>query len=139
MSTTATPAWGVRWRIPVVLAVTVFVNYLDRNNLALALPRIAEDFGWSDREIGSKGELLLAAFFLSYALSNMLLSPFAERFGPKRSVIAAIVAFSLFTILSAPLGQSLTALIVLRLLLGLGEGVHIPMLSAIALPLVSGR
>jgi sugar phosphate permease len=111
--------------------VTVFVNYLDRNNLALALPRIAEDFGWSDREIGSKGELLLAAFFLSYALSNMLLSPFAERFGPKRSVIAAIVAFSLFTILSAPLGQSLTALIVLRLLLGLGEGVHIPMLSAI--------
>ena len=60
MSTTATPAWGDRWRIPVVLAVTVFVNYLDRNNLALALPRIAEDFGWSDREIGSKGELLLA-------------------------------------------------------------------------------
>lgn len=131
MSTTATPAWGIRWRIPVVLAVTIFVNYLDRNNLALALPRIAEDFGWSDREIGSKGELLLAAFFLSYALSNMLLSPFAERFGPKRSVIAAIMAFSLFTILSAPLGQSLSALIVLRLLLGLGEGVHIPMLSAI--------
>lgn len=55
MSTTATPAWGVRWRIPVVLAVTVFVNYLDRNNLALALPRIAEDFGWSDRSYWFKG------------------------------------------------------------------------------------
>jgi len=122
---------GVRWRIPVILAVTVFVNYLDRNNLALALPRIAQEFGWSDREVGSKGELLLAAFFLSYAVSNMLLSPLAERVGPKRSVIAAIAAFSLFTILSAPVGQSLTALIVLRLLLGFGEGVHIPMLSAI--------
>ncbi len=97
MPTTAAPAWGVRWRIPIVLAVTVFVNFLDRNNLALALPRIAQDFGWSDREIGSKGELLLAAFFVSYALSNMLLSPVAERFGPKRSVIAAIVAFSVFT------------------------------------------
>jgi sugar phosphate permease len=123
---------GVRWRIPVILGVTVFVNYLDRNNLALALPRIAQEFGWSDREVGSKGDLLLAAFFLSYALSNMLLSPLAERFGPKRSVIAAIAAFSLFTILSAPFGQSLTALIVLRLLLGFGEGVHIPMLSAIS-------
>ena len=121
----------VRWRIPIVLAVTVFVNYLDRNNLALALPRIARDFGWSDREVGAHGEWLLGAFFLSYALSNMLLSPLAERFGPKRSVIAAIAAFSLFTILCAPLGQSLTALLVLRLLLGLGEGVHIPMLSAI--------
>lgn len=131
MPTTAAPAWGVRWRIPTTLGVTVFVNYLDRNNLSLAMPRIAQDFGWTNREIGSNGELLLAAFFVSYALSNMLLSPFAERFGPKRSVIAAIAAFSLFTILSAPLGQSLTALIVLRLLLGLGEGVHIPMLSAI--------
>ncbi|MBW4618623.1 MAG: MFS transporter [Cyanosarcina radialis HA8281-LM2] len=121
----------IRWRIPIVLGVTVFVNYLDRNNLALALPRIARDFGWNDREVGAYGEWLLGAFFLSYALSNMLLGPLAERFGPKRSIIAAIAAFSLFTILSAPLGQSLTALIVLRLLLGLGEGVHIPMSSAI--------
>lgn len=128
----ATPSVkSVRWRIPVVLAVTVFVNYLDRNNLSLALPRIAADFGWSDREVGANGELLLGAFFLSYAFSNMLLSPIAERFGAKHSVMLAIAAFSLFTFLSAPLGQSLVALISLRLLLGLGEGVHIPMLSAI--------
>ncbi|MDV2992449.1 MAG: putative sulfoacetate transporter SauU [Chroococcidiopsis sp. SAG 2025] len=130
-ATTVKSARVVRWRISLVLAVTLFVNYLDRNNLALALPRIARDFGWSDREVGAHGEWLLGAFFLSYALSNMLLSPLAERFGPKRSVIAAIAASSLFTILSAPLGQSLSALIVLRLLLGFGEGVHIPMLSAI--------
>ncbi|WP_181357750.1 MFS transporter [Stenomitos frigidus] len=90
-----------RWRLPVVLAVTVFINYLDRNNLALALPRLAQDFGWSDREVGAKGEWLLAAFFLAYALSNMLLSPVAERFGPKRSVMVAISAFSLVTLLSA--------------------------------------
>lgn len=120
-----------RWQIPIALAVTVLINYLDRNNLALALPRLAQDFGWSDREIGSKGELLLAAFFLSYALSNMLLSPLAERFGPKHSVMMAIAAFSLITILCAPLGYSFAALIGLRLLLGLGEGVHIPMMSAI--------
>ncbi|MBO3461352.1 MFS transporter [Aetokthonos hydrillicola Thurmond2011] len=120
-----------RWRIPVILAVTVFVNYLDRNNIALAMPRIAQDFGWTTREIGSNGELLLAAFFLPYALSNMLLSPFAERFSPKRSTIAAITAFSMFTILMAILGKSLKLLILLRLLLGIGEGVHIPMLSAL--------
>lgn len=120
-----------RWRIPVVLGITVLINYFDRNNLSLALPRLAQDFGWSDREVGSKGELLLAAFFLAYGLSNILLSPFAERFGPKRSVMVAIGAFSLVTILSAPLGYSFTALIILRLLLGVAEGVHIPMLSAI--------
>lgn len=120
-----------QWRIPVVLGITVLINYFDRNNLSLAIPRLAQDFGWSDREIGSKGEVLLAAFFLSYGLSNMLLSPAAERFGPKRSVIVAIAAFSLVTILSAPLGYSFTALVILRLLLGLGQGVHIPMASAI--------
>jgi MFS family permease len=126
------PNRQTRWQIPAVLAVTVFINYLDRNNLSLAIPRLAQDFNWSDREVGSKGELLLAAFFLSYALSNMLLSPLAEQFGAKRSVIVAIGAFSLITILSAPFGYSFTALIVLRLLLGLGEGVHIPMLSKCA-------
>jgi MFS transporter, ACS family, D-galactonate transporter len=131
MPTLTTPNSKTRWQIPAVLAVTVFINYLDRNNLALAIPRLAQDFNWSDRELGAKGEVLLAAFFLAYALSNMLLSPLAERFGAKRSVIVAIAVFSIVTILSAPFGYSFTALIVLRLLLGLGEGVHIPMLSAI--------
>lgn len=131
MSTLTIPQIQTRWRIPVVLAVTIFINYLDRNNLALAIPRLAQDFGWSDREIGSKGELLLAAFYVSYALSNMLLSPVAERFGAKRSVIAAIGVFSLVTMLSGALGGSFAALLGLRLLLGLGEGVHIPMASAI--------
>ncbi len=125
------PNRATRWRVPIVLGITVLINYFDRNNLSLALPRLAQDFGWSDRQVGSKGELLLAAFFLSYGLSNILLSPLAERFGPKRSVMVAIGAFSLVTILSAPLGYSFTALIVLRLLLGVAEGVHIPMLSAI--------
>ena len=131
MLSALTSTWETRWRVPIVLAVTVFVNYLDRNNLSLALPKIAQDFGWNDRQTGAYGEVLLAAFFLSYALSNLFLSPLAERFGAKRSIIAAIVAFSVFTLLSAPLGQSFTALVILRLLLGLGEGVHIPMLSAI--------
>lgn len=81
--------------------------------------------------MASKGEWLLAALFVLYALSNILLISVAERFGTKRSVIMAIGAFSLITILSASLGHCLTALIVLYLLLGLGESVHIPMLSAI--------
>lgn len=120
-----------RWRIPVILGITFFVNYLDRNNLALALPQIANDFGWNNQELASNGQFLLAAFFLTYGLSNMLLSPLAERLGAKRSAIGAVAAFSLCTLLSAPLGQWLAALIGLRLLLGIGEGVHVPMLGTI--------
>lgn len=131
MQPTLPPAGALRWRIPVALGVTMFVHYLDRNNLALALPRIAQEFGWSDAEVGARGELLLGAFYLSFGLSNILLSPLAERLGPRRSAMAAVAAFSLCTILIAPLGQSLAALVLLRLLLGAGEGVHVPMLSAI--------
>jgi sugar phosphate permease len=124
-------AQGWRWRIPVILGITFFVNYLDRNNLALALPQIANDFGWNNRELANNGQFLLAAFFLTYGLSNMLLSPLAERLGAKRSAIGAVTMFSLCTLLSAPLGRWLVALIGLRLLLGIGEGVHVPMLGAI--------
>ncbi len=131
MDVAARPARAVRWRIPLALAVTMFVHYLDRNNLALALPRIAQEFGWTDAQVGSRGELLLAAFYLSFGISNIALSPLGERMGPRRSTIAAITAFSICTILIAPFGQSFVALIVLRLLLGVGEGVHVPMLSAI--------
>lgn len=120
-----------RWQIPLVLGATVFVHYLDRNALALALPKIAQDFGWTDRQIGANGDVLLAAFFVTYGLAQIFLSPSAERFGPKRSLLLAVAGFSLFTILVWPLGFSLLALLILRLLLGLGESVHMPMNSAI--------
>ncbi len=120
-----------RWVIPWVLAVTVFVHYIDRNNLAIALPQIADDFGWSEREIGAKGQLLMGAFYLTFGLMQVLLSPLAERWGPKRSLMAAIVGFSLCTMLVYPLGGSLIALVGLRLLLGATESVHMPMNSAI--------
>lgn len=120
-----------RWRIPLVLAVTVFVHYIDRNNLAIALPAIAHDFGWSDKEIGKWGEWLLGAFYLTFGLAQIVLSPLAERWGPKRGLMLAILGFSLCTMLVYPLGGSLTALIGLRLLLGMAESVHMPMNSAI--------
>lgn len=120
-----------RWRIPLVLAVTVFVHYIDRNNLAIALPAIAHDFGWSDKEIGKWGEWLLGAFYITFGLAQIVLSPFAERWGPKRGLMLAIIGFSLCTILVYPLGGSLLALIGLRLLLGVAESVHMPMNSAI--------
>jgi sugar phosphate permease len=131
MQTVVAPARSVRWRIPLVFGVTFFVNYLDRNNLALALPKIAEEFGWTNKQTGEYGQYLLGAFFLALGLSNIFLSPLAQRIGPRRSVVLAIASFSVVTILQAPLGQYLIILIMLRLLLGLGEGFHVPMMSEI--------
>ncbi len=120
-----------RWVIPLVLAVTVFVHYLDRNNLPIVLPQVAREFGWSDQQTGQYGQYLLGAFYLTFGLAQILLSPLAERFGVKRSLMLSILGFSVCTMLFYPLGGSLGALIGLRLLLGLAESVHMPMNSAL--------
>jgi hypothetical protein len=43
------------WVMVAVLAVTTFIHYLDRNNLAIVLPEIARSFGWSDQQVGAYG------------------------------------------------------------------------------------
>ena len=126
-----TPLAPHRWRIPLALLVTTFINWLDRSGMSLALPKIAQERGWTTAEIGANGGKLIAIFFVGYGLSNMLLSPIAERFGPRRSIAVAIGAFSICTALNAPLGSTVAALATLRLLLGIGEGIHFPMSSAI--------
>lgn len=119
------------WRIPLVLAITTFVHYLDRNTLALALPQIAAEHGWSNAETGLYGEWLLGAFYVSFGVVQIFLSPAAERWSPKGSLALSVAGFSVVTLLFWPLGGSLAVLVGLRLLLGAAESVHMPMNSAI--------
>jgi sugar phosphate permease len=122
---------SARWIVPIVLSVSLYIAFIDRMNLSLAMPQIAETYGWSDEEIGDKGGLLLGSFYLSYGLSNLILSAFAARIGPRRSLLILVAAFSFFTILGAPLSFSLALFIGTRVMLGLGEGVHFPMMNAV--------
>jgi sugar phosphate permease len=119
------------WHVPVILGLTFAIHYLDRNAMAYALPQIAREWGWSDAETGMRGEALLGAFFLTFGFAQIALSGAAERFGAKRSIIAAIVGFSLVSMAVGPLGGSLAALIMLRLLLGIAESTHVPMMGVI--------
>lgn len=119
------------WHIPLILALTTFIHYLDRNALALALPRIATEYGWSNAEIGLYGEYLLGAFYVSFGLVQIALSGVVERWSVKGGLMLSVFGFSLATMLFYPLGGSIAALIGLRLLLGAAESIHMPMNSAI--------
>ena len=119
------------WHVPLIFAVTFIVHYLDRNVIAFALPRMAQELHWSDRQVGAYGQYLLGAFFLSYGLAQLLLSGAAERFGAKRSLVLVIIGFSCVSMAMGPLGGSLAMLVALRLLLGLAESVHVPMMGVI--------
>jgi len=119
------------WPIALVLGVTTFVHYLDRNTLALALPHIAAENHWTEAETGYWGQYLLGAFYLTFGLFQIFLSTAAERWNIKAALILSIVGFSTATMLFYPFGRNLLALIGLRLLLGAAESLHMPMNSAI--------
>ena len=117
--------------MPIALLIVTTINWFDRSAISLALPKIAEEHRWTTEEIGAHGGTLISIFFLGYGLANLILSPIAERFGPQKALAVSVVAFSIATALNAPFGASVAALVALRFLLGVAEGIHFPMSSAI--------
>lgn len=118
-----------RWQLALVLMVTFFVGYLDRYNITFAVPLMAREFGWDEAQTRHYGSLLMGIFFAAYGLANMLLTPFAARFGARRSLLVMVCLWSLFTALGAWVSQAMVLLLATRVLLGLSEGVHVPMVS----------
>lgn len=125
------PDTKLPWHIPLIFALTFVIHYLDRNAISFALPQMASELHWSDQQLGEYGQYLLGAFFLTYGLAQVLLAGIAERFGAKRSLLIVILGFSCVSMAMGPLGGSLAILIGLRLLLGLAESVHVPMMGVI--------
>ncbi|MFI7387217.1 MFS transporter [Streptomyces sp. NPDC049813] len=101
----------------VLLFVAWAVDYIDRQVINLALPSIGETFGLSHGERG----LIVSAFFVTYALTQIPAGLIAGRFGGVRVMCGALVLWSLFTGLTA-VAWSFTALLVFRCLFGVAQG-----------------
>ena len=111
------------------LGVTFLIAYYDRLNISLAMPLIAAENGWNDAETASNGALLMGLFYAGYGVANIFLTPFAARIGPRRSLVVIVLLWSLFTGLGALASQVMTIFMASRVLLGLSEGVHPPMMN----------
>lgn len=70
-------------------------------------------------------------FFVCYGLSNVVLSPLAARLGPRKSLVAIVIGFSAATALGAPLGGNILAFGFARVLLGIAQGPHVPMMNTV--------
>jgi MFS family permease len=108
-------------RIGMLLAVAVFINYVDRGNLATAAPVVQREFHLSASQLG----ILLSAFYWTYAVSQFGAGWLAERFRVERVVAAGFAIWSVATLLTGFAG-SFMMLLALRLMLGLGESVAFP-------------
>ncbi|MCR8844318.1 MFS transporter [Paenibacillus sp. SC116] len=99
---------------------------LDRYIMNYAVLAITEDLNLSSSSTG----ILLSSFFAGYALMQMPGGWLADRFGPRKVLLSAVVIWSIFTGLTA-VAWSLTSMIIIRFLFGIGEGGFQPASSKI--------
>ncbi len=105
-------------------ALAVFIHALDRGNFAIAAPLIKDQLALTNTQIG----LLISAFFWTYVPGHVLAGTLIERIGAARTLTLALTTWSLATLLTG-LAGGFTALLALRLLLGLGESAGFPATS----------
>ncbi len=117
--------------IAFILFLTTLAAYIARVNLSVALPFISSDYGWTDAEKGLYGGLLLGIFLVGYGVSNVILSPLVDRFGPRKCMMVAVVVFSMLTFFTGIVGLVFFAFIAARLLLGLSQGILFPSASKV--------
>ena len=113
-------------RLAVLLALSIFINYIDRGNLALAAPLIKDELGLSFYQIG----LLLSSFFWTYAIFQIVSGWLVDRFPVNWVLALGILLWSAAT-LGTGLVHSFTTLLAMRLILGIGESVAYPSYSKI--------
>lgn len=123
----AAPASRVRVLIAVLLFGTVVINYLDRSNLSIALPAIADEMDLSKAQQG----LLLSAFGWTYAAMQLPGGWLVDRIRPRVLYPLCLVLWSLATVFMGMVG-GFVALIVLRLLVGACEAPAYPINSRVA-------
>src|SRR5229473_3274092 len=125
------PANGLRFspelsRLAILMALSAFLNYVDRGNLALAAPLIQQDLGLSVYQLG----ILLSSFFWTYALFQIVSGWLVDRVDVNWVLAFGVLLWSVAT-LATGFVHGFTLLLLMRLVLGVGESVSYPSYSKI--------
>src|ERR1700758_1276863 len=113
-------------RVVFLLALSVLINYIDRSNLSIAAPLVQEELHLSNTQLGT----LLGAFFWAYALLQIPAGWLVDRFDVKWVFAGGFFLWSLATGVTGIL-HGFVALVVVRVILGIGESVTFPSMSKI--------
>ena len=117
-----------RFKIVFLSFLAVFICYIDRVNISVAIIPMQEQFGWSESQVG----IILGSFYFGYMITMILGGYLADKYGGKKVLGYALLIWSLFTIITPFFAyQGLWWLILIRILMGLGEGVTFPSWHAI--------
>lgn len=106
-----------RWVIMAIIFVGYVICMADRSNIGAVLPFIKKEFHITNFQLGA----ISSFFFLGYAISQIPAGLLMTKWGTRKIVGWAILAFSAVTF-AMGFAEGGVALLVLRLILGLAEG-----------------
>jgi ACS family sodium-dependent inorganic phosphate cotransporter len=116
-------SWPSYYTVVLLLCAASFISYIDRTNISVGAIAMKAQFDWSATEEG----FVLSAFFVGYLLMMAASGALANRYGGKIVLGLAVLWWSLFTVLTPPAAfLSLSALVLARIALGLGEAAVFP-------------
>src|SRR5580698_8305121 len=104
-----------------LLALAIFINYVDRGNLATAAPLIKSELRLTNVQYG----LLVSAFFWVYAPGQIAASWLIQKINAYRTLAIGLAVWSAATIASG-LATGFVTLLLFRVLLGIGESAGFP-------------
>jgi MFS transporter, ACS family, D-galactonate transporter len=113
-------------RVVFLLALSVFINYIDRSNLSIAAPLLQDELGLSNWQLGK----LLSVFFWTYGCMQIPAGWLVDRFEGKWVFAAGFFVWSTATATTAML-HGFAAWIAIRVILGIGESISFPAYSKI--------
>ncbi|MFN8009088.1 MAG: MFS transporter [Terriglobia bacterium] len=115
-----------QWGIVALLVISVAMNYIDRGSLSIAAPELNKELHFPPSQMG----LLFSAFFWSYAGFMVFAGWLADRH-PISVVLGAGYLLWSLAVFGTGFVAGFQALLILRVLLGLGESVAYPVYSKV--------
>lgn len=128
MEASAQSRW---WRIGGALMTGLFIAYLDRTNLSVALPSVSKDLGFAGEHFAVVSGWVLTIFLIGYAFANIIGGLATRKMEPKTVVIVSFAAWSIATVI-AGFATGVTVMLICRFILGVAEGVYWPQMSRFA-------
>jgi MFS family permease len=115
--------WPRRHAVVFLTFLSVFICYVDRVNISVAIIPMAADLDW---DLQTQG-LVLSSFFAGYMLLQIAGGRLADRYGGKVVLGTGVLLWSLFTVLTPPAAfLGIGVLILARIAMGMGEAVTFP-------------
>ena len=116
------PVGNYENKLLAILFFTVGFVFFDRLSINFLFPFMREEFALTNSQVG----LLTSALALTWAISGVVLSSFAENLNKRKPIlILAVIVFSICSIGSG-LGTTFVGLLVARAVMGLAEGPVLP-------------